>query len=432
MAHKITPRPKKARMSKSRIKTMIIVILDIRGIVHCEFVPQGQTVNSAFYLEVLRRLKRRIARVRTDIKDTVKLHHDNATSHTAFIITNFLARSNTPVIPHPPYSPDLAPCDFFLFPRLKREMKGNRGKHPTSCYNVPEKHSCRGLELQFQSDYANFSEPSNSTLLRAMNIERWKAWVNNRAIDDNALVGLLAAYVVLILTGATGNGLVCMAVARKPQMRTARNVFIINLAISDLILCLFTMPFSLVEIVLKFWPLGTLTCKLVAALQATSIFVSTISITAIALDRYKVIIYASPERCRPIISVSYTQICIKLRYRMGRRSTQLQERQERDKKRMRKTNILLVSIALIFGISWLPLNILNIWADISYPFKDDSEFRIVFACCHMVGMSSACSNPLLYGWLNDNFKKEFKEIFSTCCLSVPSNKKPTTTEATYV
>ncbi|UYV76833.1 hypothetical protein LAZ67_14002137, partial [Cordylochernes scorpioides] len=109
-----SPRPKKARMSKSCIKTIIIVFFDIRGIVHCEFVPQGQTVNSAFYLEVFRRLKRRIARVRTDIKDTVKLHHDNATSHTAFIITIFLARSNTPVIPDPPYSPDLAPCDFFL------------------------------------------------------------------------------------------------------------------------------------------------------------------------------------------------------------------------------------------------------------------------------------------------------------------------------
>ncbi|UYV74922.1 hypothetical protein LAZ67_12001810 [Cordylochernes scorpioides] len=114
---KSSPRPKKARMSKSRIKTMII----------------GQTVNSAFYLEVLRRLKRRIARVRTDFKDTVKLHHDNATSHTAFIITNFLARSNTPVIPHPPYSPDLAPCDFFLFPRLKREMKG---KHWETVENI--------------------------------------------------------------------------------------------------------------------------------------------------------------------------------------------------------------------------------------------------------------------------------------------------------
>ncbi|UYV63810.1 hypothetical protein LAZ67_2005734 [Cordylochernes scorpioides] len=120
-------RPKKVRMSKSRIKTIIIVFFDIRGIVI------GQTVHSAFYLEVLRRLKRRIASVRTDIEDTVKLHHDNATSHTAFIITNFLARSNTPVIPHPPYSLDLAPCDFFLFPRLKREMKG---KHWETVENI--------------------------------------------------------------------------------------------------------------------------------------------------------------------------------------------------------------------------------------------------------------------------------------------------------
>ncbi|UYV64519.1 SETMAR [Cordylochernes scorpioides] len=52
---KSSPRLKKARMSKSCIKTMIIVFFDIRGIVHCEFVPQGQTVNSAIYLEVLRR-----------------------------------------------------------------------------------------------------------------------------------------------------------------------------------------------------------------------------------------------------------------------------------------------------------------------------------------------------------------------------------------
>lgn len=41
-------------------------------------------------------------------------------------------------------------------------------------------------------------------------------------------------------------------------------------------------------------------------------------------------------------------------------------------------------------------------------------FRITFAICHMWGMSSACSNPFLYGWLNDNFRKEFKEIIGSC------------------
>ena len=97
-------------MRKSRIKTMLIVFFDVRGIVHFEFVPQGQTVNSAFYLQVLKKLKRLVARVRADIKDTVKLHHDNAPSHTAFIVTNFLAWSNTPVVTQPLNSPDLVFC----------------------------------------------------------------------------------------------------------------------------------------------------------------------------------------------------------------------------------------------------------------------------------------------------------------------------------
>ncbi|XP_011880667.1 PREDICTED: putative uncharacterized protein FLJ37770 [Vollenhovia emeryi] len=114
------PRPKKARMSKSRIKTMLIVFFYVRGIVHHEFVPPGTTVNAAFYLEVLKRLKRRIARCRSDIKDAWKLHHDNAPSHSAFVINDFLARTHTPLVPQPPYSPDLAPALFFIFSVKRR------------------------------------------------------------------------------------------------------------------------------------------------------------------------------------------------------------------------------------------------------------------------------------------------------------------------
>lgn len=87
-------------------------------------------------------------------------------------------------------------------------------------------------------------------------MHRLQGYMTNKAIGDTSFGYLLTAYISLIILGATGNGLVCLVVARKPSMRTARNVFIINLAISDLILCLFTMPFSLVEIALKYWPLG--------------------------------------------------------------------------------------------------------------------------------------------------------------------------------
>ena len=54
------------------------------------------------------------------------LHHDNAPAHSSLLVRNFLAKNNTLIMPQPPYSRDLAPYDFFLFPRLKRPMKGRR------------------------------------------------------------------------------------------------------------------------------------------------------------------------------------------------------------------------------------------------------------------------------------------------------------------
>lgn len=93
-------------------------------IVHKEFVPQGQTVNQHFYREVLEKLRKRVIRVRPNIKNNWVLHHDNAPCHTAISINEFLASKNIPVAPQPPYSPDLSPCDFFLFPRLKNHLKG--------------------------------------------------------------------------------------------------------------------------------------------------------------------------------------------------------------------------------------------------------------------------------------------------------------------
>ena len=54
------------------------------------------------------------------------LHHDNAPTHTSLLVQQFLAKHGTTQFQQPPYSPDLAPCDFFLFPRLKKLHKGHR------------------------------------------------------------------------------------------------------------------------------------------------------------------------------------------------------------------------------------------------------------------------------------------------------------------
>jgi len=85
----------------------------------------GQTVNHAFYKDVLERLQKRVQRVRTNIADDWVLHHDNAPAHTMLSIREFLAKKNIPVLPHPPYSPDPAPCDFYFFCKLKLKLKGH-------------------------------------------------------------------------------------------------------------------------------------------------------------------------------------------------------------------------------------------------------------------------------------------------------------------
>ena len=56
----------------------------------------------------------------------VRLLHDNAPAHTSTIVTAFLKKEKVTVLPHPPYSPDLAPCDFFLFPKLKSFLAGQK------------------------------------------------------------------------------------------------------------------------------------------------------------------------------------------------------------------------------------------------------------------------------------------------------------------
>ena len=121
-------RPKREQQSKSKIKVLLTVFFDYRGVVHHEFLPTGQTVNKEYYLSVMRRLREAIRRKRPELwtNNSWFLHHDNAPSHTALIIRDHLAKNSTHIVPQPPYSPDLAPSDFWLFPKLKRPLRGHR------------------------------------------------------------------------------------------------------------------------------------------------------------------------------------------------------------------------------------------------------------------------------------------------------------------
>jgi transposase len=78
-------------------------------------------------VKVLTRLRESVRRKRPQKwKNDWVLHHENASIHTAMAVQQFLVRNNISIEPHPPYSPDLAPSDFWLFPTLKMNLLGRR------------------------------------------------------------------------------------------------------------------------------------------------------------------------------------------------------------------------------------------------------------------------------------------------------------------
>jgi hypothetical protein len=96
-------------------------------IVHFEFLEHGRTVNEHCYLEILVRLREAVRRRRSELwPDAWILHHDIALAHDALAVPEFLAKKYILKLVHPPYSPHLTPCDFWLFPKLKTALKGHR------------------------------------------------------------------------------------------------------------------------------------------------------------------------------------------------------------------------------------------------------------------------------------------------------------------
>ncbi|GFS24455.1 transposase [Elysia marginata] len=121
--HKNSPAPKKFKVVASARKILLTIFWDMEGIVHIEFLEQGTTINSERYVSTLRALKDRLRWVRQDKVKDVVIQHDNARQTQCA-----LQQLELPTIPHPPYSPDLAPSDFFLFPLLKKHLKGNHNE----------------------------------------------------------------------------------------------------------------------------------------------------------------------------------------------------------------------------------------------------------------------------------------------------------------
>ena len=126
--HPDEPRPKKARQSRTHVKSMMIIFFDCEGGVHYEFAPRGQTINKEYYVEVLKRLRDAVRRKRPRFWSSGDwlLHDDNAPSHSSNPVQQFLAKHKIVRLRQLPYSPDIASCDFWMLPKLKMALEGKR------------------------------------------------------------------------------------------------------------------------------------------------------------------------------------------------------------------------------------------------------------------------------------------------------------------
>lgn len=363
--------------------------------------------------------------------------------------------------------------------------------------------------------------------------------VNERddVIDNNFVqIFFCILYSTVFVLGVFGNVLVCYVVLRNRAMQTVTNIFITNLALSDILLCVLAVPFTPLYTFMGRWAFGRTLCHLVPFAQGCSIYISTLTLTSIAIDRYFVIIYpfhprmklstcigiivgiwiisllatlpygmyvkvfseeslqmnntldavnfstpfnfsssanisyaaqrnfdahmqvvntnvnivtpdyssSDPSYCEEnwpseryrkifgsvttilqfvlpfiIISICYIWISIKLNARAkAKPGSKSSRKEEADRDRKKRTNRMLICMVGVFGLSWLPINLVNIFDDFYVKSNEWRYYTLLFFVAHSIAMSSTCYNPFLYAWLNENFRKEFKHVLP--CFN-PSN-----------
>ncbi|XP_054159917.1 G-protein coupled receptor 83-like, partial [Oppia nitens] len=129
-----------------------------------------------------------------------------------------------------------------------------------------------------------------------------------RLIKNIAVIGF---YSLIIFVSLFGNLLVCYVILSKRRLRSrTTNILILNLTISDLLLTLFNIPLTTARLLLDNWPFGTLLCKLGPFIQAMSVYVSTISMTIIAIDRYQVLVGLLRKRYTTTVPTSLNILMI--------------------------------------------------------------------------------------------------------------------------
>ncbi|XP_038290393.1 nociceptin receptor isoform X2 [Canis lupus familiaris] len=284
-------------------------------------------------------------------------------------------------------------------------------------------------------------------------------------------VTIVGLYLAVCIGGLLGNCLVMYVILRHTKMKTATNIYIFNLALADT-LVLLTLPFQGTDVLLGFWPFGNALCKTVIAIDYYNMFTSTFTLTAMSVDRYVAICHpiraldvrtsskaqavnvaiwalasvvgvpvaimgsaqVEDEEIECLVEIPMPQdywgpvfaiciflfsfiipvliisVCYSLMIRRLRGVRLLSGSREKDRNLRRITRLVLVVVAVFVGC-WTPVQVFVLVQGLGV--QPGSETAVaVLRFCTALGYVNSCLNPILYAFLDENFKACFRKF---CC-----------------
>nr|XP_060640395.1 somatostatin receptor type 5 [Anolis sagrei ordinatus] len=281
-------------------------------------------------------------------------------------------------------------------------------------------------------------------------------------------------YLLVCAIGLSGNALVIYVVVRYTTMKTVTNIYILNLAIAD-VLFMLGLPFLATQNAISYWPFGTSMCRLVTAFDGINQFTSIFCLTVMSLDRYLAVVHPLKSTVwrRPkvaklislavwtfsflvvlpmiifadvqetlhtcnmswpdpveiwsavfiiytsvlgffgpllVICLCYLLIVIKVK------SSGIRVGSTRRRRTERKVTRMVVIIVVVFIFCWLPFYVLNI-VNLIFILPEEPVLVGVFSFVVILSYANSCANPILYAFLSDNFKQSFQKVL---CLHADS------------